>query len=61
MYGAGGSVYVHFVMLVEMFLPVSLFSYKIFMQNFLIFQLRHMLGAKKNHLNEKVLTHVRTY
>ena len=36
--GAGGPVHVHSVLLVDMFLPVSLFSGKMFMLNFLIFQ-----------------------
>ena len=34
---SGGPVNAHSVLLVEMFLPVSLFSCKIFMLNFLIF------------------------
>ena len=37
------------------FLPVSLFSCKIVMINFLIFHRRHVLGAQKNQLNETVL------
>ena len=46
MHGAEGPVHVHSVLLVEMFLPVSsftLFSCKIVMLDFLIFQQRHML------------------
>ena len=34
---SGSPVHVHSILLVEMFLPVSLFSYKMFMLNFLIF------------------------
>ena len=47
MHGAGGSVHVHSVLLVEMFLPVSLFSCKVVMLNFLIFKPRHMLWVPR--------------
>ena len=50
MHGAGDPVHVHSVLLVEMFflgvfLPVNLFSCKIVMINFIIFQRRHMCGC----------------
>ena len=42
--------------LLKCFLPVSLFSCKIVMINFLMFQAKtYVVGAQKNQLNETVL------
>ena len=52
----GGLVHVHAVLLVETFLAVSLFSCKIFMLNFLIFQRTHILKQSSNAYSKQFTT-----
>ena len=53
---AGGPVHVHSVMLVEMCLPLSLFSCNFFYTKFSYFLANtYVVGTQKNYLNETVL------
>ena len=51
----GGPVHVHFVSMVEMFLPVSLFSYKLLILIFFFSGENICCVYQKNRLNETVL------